>query len=43
MLCLEAAALQATNAVGFAAFSQVEKWRAVAQWSSLGTVQLFLE
>lgn len=25
MFCLEAAALQATNAVGFAAFSQVEK------------------
>lgn len=31
MFCLKVAALQVTNAVGFAAISQVEKWRAVAQ------------
>lgn len=31
MLCFEEAALQTPNAVRFAAFSQVEKWKAVAQ------------
>lgn len=31
MLCFEEAALQVPNAVRFAVFSQVEKWKAVSE------------